>query len=150
MNAAGARVGQMRVPFASNGGFVRDAGGKWHAKDTWQFYVACAATSAHLYSLFAGNRTDRPPGGAIVSAHHLHAFNWKGDLEYVRWLDHGSDAFAVAGDSVLYAAGMEDIQIWRYRLAANLRHPRAAHGREAIATLPPNAACCDPAPETST
>lgn len=115
-DTSGRLIARARVPFPSNGEFTRDDTGRWHARYTWRYYADCVGTKRYLYALFAGHRTDARPGdGTIVSARDVHVFSWQGELLQVFRLDHMASAIAIAGDTVLYAAGEEGDGIFSYR-----------------------------------
>lgn len=122
---SGSLLTRAKVPFASNESFDRDSAGSWHARlPHRRYYADCAATSGHLYALFSGHRTDsRPGGGVIIDAAYVHVFDWSGGLQGVIQLDHNVSAVAVEGDSVLYGAGADSGDIFRYALPRTLDRP---------------------------
>jgi hypothetical protein len=123
---SGSLLTRATVPFASNGSFERDSAGTWHARlPNRRYYGDCAATSAFLYALFSGHRTDsRPGGGVVIEAAYLHVFDWSGRLQGVIHLDHNVSAVAIEGDSVLYGASSDSGDILRYSLPGSFGRPR--------------------------
>ncbi|MEO5800659.1 MAG: BF3164 family lipoprotein [Gemmatimonadales bacterium] len=118
-DSTGRVVGEAAVPFPTNGEFTKNAAGKWRASDVWRYYAACAASPRSVYALFAGYRTDKKPQDAVgIAAFSVHVFDWAGKLTGVFRLEHPASAIAVSGDSLLYAIGEEDANLYRYRLPA--------------------------------
>ncbi len=120
-NARGGLVRHAATPFADvdEGDFARDARGAWHNPSPRYYYRSCAATNERLYELFAGRlQSAGPPGTRMWDAGFVHVFDWSGRLVGVLALDKLAETIAVAGDSMLYAAGEAIDGIVEYRLPA--------------------------------
>lgn len=117
-DSTGSLLTHATVPFASNGdwAFSPRHNGLW-AQPDWFFYIDCDATSRYLYALFAGHRTDGPHGGRVRAARYVHVFDWDGRLVRVIGLGRETSTIAVAGDTLLYAAGQDGEGVFEYRLA---------------------------------
>lgn len=126
---AGARIDRYRadltrlpgfeVPFASNGDFERDAQGRWQAYLPRSHYRDCAATAQHLYALYSGRLEAKYPEGVGREGIYVQVFDWDGKLKRVLRLSRGASAFAVVGDSVMYASTLATDTIYRYQIPGN-------------------------------
>jgi TolB-like protein len=112
----GKAIARARTPFPSEGTWLRDKRGVLRADLNWYYYQDCATTDRYLYALFDGHRADGPHGGKTRAARYVHVFDWDGNLVSVLGLDHEMSTIAVAGDSVLFAAGQSTEGVYRYRL----------------------------------
>lgn len=114
-------IARAKTPFPSEGTWLRDKRGALHVDLNWYYYQDCATTNRYLYALFDGHRADGPHGGKTRAARYVHVFDWDGNLVRVLGLDHEMSTIAVAGDSVLFAAGQSTEGVYRFRLPAQSR-----------------------------
>lgn len=112
----GIEIPPFLVPFQSNGDFEQDSLGKWQAHHPREYYRDCATTPKHLYALFSGRLLTKFPEGPGWEGVYVHVFDWDGRLRAVYRLDHGAQALAVVGDSVIYASANQTDTIYKYRL----------------------------------
>jgi hypothetical protein len=107
------------VPFASDVRFARDERtGRTRWVDDRSWYLDCAVTHDHVYTLFAGRAHKDFRRGEASIGRFVHEFAWDdGSLERTFQLDPPVSSIAIdPSGTMLYGASMETATIYRFRL----------------------------------